>query len=183
MNWRMEKKENQQRQKEEKTRGGESGGRTVLYPLHQVLLLSPSTSTSLDLIPRCYCLDSSHACWFPCFHCCHHHPPLVPLCFCLCSAYFNPSLILVCPPLVSTDLNLIPTLVFLCCVSVQFLWSFQNFYSSYSNPPYCQGHSHPKLLVALGVGSKSSADKIQPTAHKPTGYGQYSGVVPWPLKQ
>ena len=37
----------------------------------------------------------------------------------------------------------------------------------------CQGHSHPKLLVALGVGSKSSADNIQPTAHKPTGYGQY----------
>ena len=47
----------------------------------------------------------------------------------------------------------------------------------------CQGHSHPKLLVALGVGSKSSADKIQPTTHKPTGYGQYSGVVPWPQKQ
>ena len=45
----------------------------------------------------------------------------------------------------------------------------------------CQGHSHPKLLVALDVGSKSSADKIQPTAHRPTGYGQYSGVVPWPL--
>ena len=45
----------------------------------------------------------------------------------------------------------------------------------------CQGHSHPKLLVALGIGSKLSADKIQPTAHKPTGYGQYSGVVPWPL--
>ena len=42
----------------------------------------------------------------------------------------------------------------------------------------CQGHSHPKLLVALGIGSKLSADKIQPTAHKPTGYGQYSGVVP-----
>ena len=32
----------------------------------------------------------------------------------------------------------------------------------------CQGHSHPKLLIALGIGSKSSADKIQPTAHKPT---------------
>ena len=47
--------------------------------------------------------------------------------------------------------------------------------------PYCQGHSHPKLLVALGVGSKLSADKIQPTTHKLTGYGQYSGVVPWPL--
>ena len=30
----------------------------------------------------------------------------------------------------------------------------------------CQGHSHPKLLVALGMGSKSSADKIQPTTHK-----------------
>ena len=45
----------------------------------------------------------------------------------------------------------------------------------------CQGHSHPKLLVALDVGSKSSADKIQPTTHKLTGYGQYSGMVPWPL--
>ena len=45
----------------------------------------------------------------------------------------------------------------------------------------CQGHSHPKLLVALDVGSKSSADNMQPTAHRPTGYGQYSGVVPWPL--
>ena len=45
----------------------------------------------------------------------------------------------------------------------------------------CQGHSHPKLLVALGEGSKSSADKIQPTTHKPTSYGQYSSVVPWPL--
>ena len=45
----------------------------------------------------------------------------------------------------------------------------------------CQGHSHPKLLVALDVGSKSSADKIQPTTHRLTGYGQYSGVVPWPL--
>ena len=44
-----------------------------------------------------------------------------------------------------------------------------------------QGHSHPKLLVALDVGSKSSADKIQPTTHRLTGYGQYSGVVPWPL--
>ena len=49
-----------------------------------------------------------------------------------------------------------------------------------TSPRHCQGHSHPKLLVALGVGSKSSADNIQPTAHKPTGYGQYSGVVPWP---
>ena len=47
--------------------------------------------------------------------------------------------------------------------------------------PHCQGHSHPKLLVALDEGSKMSADEIQPTAHRPTGYGQYSGVVPWPL--
>ena len=47
--------------------------------------------------------------------------------------------------------------------------------------PPCQGHSHPKLLVALGEGSKSSADKIQPTAHRLSGYGQYSSVVPWPL--
>ena len=45
----------------------------------------------------------------------------------------------------------------------------------------CQGHSHPKLSVVQGVGSRSSADKIQPTAHKPTGYGQYSGVDPRPL--
>ena len=30
----------------------------------------------------------------------------------------------------------------------------------------CQGHSHPKLLVALGMGSKLSAENIQPTAHK-----------------
>ena len=45
----------------------------------------------------------------------------------------------------------------------------------------CQGHSHPKLLVALGEGSKSSADNIQPTAHRYPDYRQYSGVVPWPL--
>ena len=32
--------------------------------------------------------------------------------------------------------------------------------------PPCQGHSHPKLSVAQGAGSKPSADKIQPTAHR-----------------
>ena len=30
----------------------------------------------------------------------------------------------------------------------------------------CQGHSHPKLSVAQGVGSKSSADNRQPTARR-----------------
>ena len=30
----------------------------------------------------------------------------------------------------------------------------------------CQGHSHPKLSVAQGAGSKPSADKIQPTARR-----------------
>ena len=28
----------------------------------------------------------------------------------------------------------------------------------------CQGHSHPKLSVVQGAGSRLSADKIQPTA-------------------
>ena len=45
----------------------------------------------------------------------------------------------------------------------------------------CQGHSHPKLSVAQGAGSKSSADKIQPTAHRYPNYRQYSGVDPRPL--
>ena len=31
----------------------------------------------------------------------------------------------------------------------------------------CQGHSHPKLSVAQGAGSKSSADNKQPTARRP----------------
>ena len=35
----------------------------------------------------------------------------------------------------------------------------------------CQGHSHPKLSVAQGAGSKSSADKIQPTACRPMATG------------
>ena len=30
----------------------------------------------------------------------------------------------------------------------------------------CQGHSHPKLSVAQGAGSKLSADKIPPTARR-----------------
>ena len=30
----------------------------------------------------------------------------------------------------------------------------------------CQGHSHPKLSVAQGAGSKPSADEIQPTARR-----------------
>ena len=30
----------------------------------------------------------------------------------------------------------------------------------------CQGHSHPKLLVALSIGSKSSAENIQPTTRR-----------------
>ena len=35
----------------------------------------------------------------------------------------------------------------------------------------CQGHSHPKLSVAQGVGSRSSADKVQPTACRPMATG------------
>ena len=30
----------------------------------------------------------------------------------------------------------------------------------------CQGHSHPKLSVVQGAGSKPSADEIQPTARR-----------------
>ena len=68
-------------------------------------------------------------------------------------------------------------------VRVHFYGPFLTFYSPTTSHSFCQGHSHPKLLVALDEGSKSSADNIQPTTHKPTGYGQYSSVVPWPLKQ
>ena len=35
----------------------------------------------------------------------------------------------------------------------------------------CQGHSHPKLSVAQGAGSRSSADNIQPTACRPMATG------------
>ena len=37
---------------------------------------------------------------------------------------------------------------------------------TFSDPTDCQGHSHPKPSVAQGAESKSSADKIQPTAHR-----------------
>ena len=47
--------------------------------------------------------------------------------------------------------------------------------------PGCQGHSHPKLSVVQGAGSKPSADEIQPTARRYPNYGQYSGVVHRPL--
>ena len=45
-------------------------------------------------------------------------------------------------------------------------WAYSSIKTESNQLSGCQGHSHPKLLVALGEGSKSSADNIQPTARR-----------------